>query len=726
ATQNLPADAVEKVQVFDKKSDLAEFSGIEDGQEEKTINLALKADKKAGYFGKVAAGYGTDQRFEHRGNVNRFSGKMQLSAIGMWNNTNKQGFSINDYINFMGGLQNMTSGNGGSISFNSDDAGLPLDFGGNNGIVNTGASGLNFNYDFNKKTQLRSSYIFSRIERNREQTLYRQNFLETGNFDFSQTGLAINRNYSHRLNLRLEHEIDSFSNLILQTTLGQNDARVADDQTTQTFDSSQLLENDSEQTYLQNRDNLDWRTNLTYRRRFRKKGRVLVAGLSLRTLQNQADAELAALNRFYAIDGVQINAIDSLQQEQEQSDDQLEYGADVSYTEPLGKGHYLGWTYAWQSTHNDLDKAFFDTGLGQKTLNTSLSNGFERQYRYQRGGINFRLNRKRFNWNMAWQIQHATLTGIFTQQDQRIQRSFVNWLPSFSGNLDFAASRNLTFSYRTSVQEPTLTQLQPIVDNSNPLRIYVGNPDLRPEYQHNLNLRFLSFDQFSFTNIFASLRARYTRNRITNARSVDDRFRQTVRPVNVKDDLLLDGNISFGTPIRAIKSRINIELKQGYNQARVVLNDQEEQSKLWSTGFNFSIENRKKEVVDLVLGMRWSFNQNRYSISQTLNQSYFNHTYYLDLNVTLGGGWTLSSSLDYAIYSAEQFGDRQTIPIWKAEVSKLLFRDRLELRVSAFDLLNKNVGLDRRSAWNYIEEERVRSLERYFLLSMVYSLSGFK
>src|SRR5205085_275873 len=156
ATRNLPADAVDKVQVFDRKSEQSQFTGIDDGQREKTINLELKEEKRNGAFGTMMAGYGTNDRYTGKANINRFSKGKQLSFLGMGNNVNEQGFSINDYMNFTGGSQQMMSGGGGSmqLTFDGNNAGgVPLNFGGRqNGIITNYAGGLNFNQVVSKKT----------------------------------------------------------------------------------------------------------------------------------------------------------------------------------------------------------------------------------------------------------------------------------------------------------------------------------------------------------------------------------------------------------------------------------------------------------------------------------------------------------------------------------------------------------------------------------------------
>lgn len=174
ATKNLPADAVDKVQVFDRKSDFAEFSGIDDGNEQKTINLQLKDDKKKGYFGNITAGYGTEDRYAGKFNVNRFGKKMQTSVIGMANNINEQGFSFNDYINFMGGIGNLIAGGGGAVRLNSSDIGIPLGMN-QNGITTTWAGGANLSYKLSKKTKLNGSYFYNNMSNVNKRTVSQQN-----------------------------------------------------------------------------------------------------------------------------------------------------------------------------------------------------------------------------------------------------------------------------------------------------------------------------------------------------------------------------------------------------------------------------------------------------------------------------------------------------------------------------------------------------------------------
>lgn len=726
ATKNLPADAVDKVQVFDKKSDMAEFSGIDDGQREKTINLELKDGKKKGYFGNVEGGYGTDDRYKGKFNLNRFSKKMQFSAIGMLNNINEQGFSLNEYMNFMGGLQNMMSGGSGrmELSFNSNDMGLPLNFGQPNGIATTTAGGMNMNYEFSDKTELNGSYFYNQIKNEIDRDVFRQNLAEFGAFNSTENAEQLSENKNHRLNLTLKHEIDSFQNIQLRASGGFNDAALNNVGLTETYNSGNILENSGFRDYNSLGDNWNMTSNLLYRRRFYKKGRVFTASVDFGKRDDEQNANLESVNSF-PLEG----QVDSVMQRQFQTNDQTNYSGRISYTEPLGGGKYLGINYSRSNFKNDLVKDFYDIlnpATRQEILNENLSNKYKRDYTYDRGGLTFQYNKKKFNFSSGVSVQHSQLDGALQGANDPIQKDFTNILPSLRWNYDFKSTRNLSFRYETSVREPSVEQLQPIADNSDPLNVYMGNPELRPEYTHGFNIHFMDYDQFNFRSIFGRFSFDYTTDKITNKRTIDQSFRQTIQSINVENDMRFNGYVGFGTPLRFMKSRIDISGNMLYNRGILFVNDIENTTERLNSGLEVTLDNRKKEVIDIAIGASYNFSQTKYSESTAQNQDYLNRTYFADLTLNLGKKWSLSSFFDYSIYSGESFGSEQTIPLWEASVTHYFLKNRKgRLILSAFDLLNQNIGINRTSNLNYIEESRVQSLGRYFLLTFAYSISGF-
>ncbi|MEO1258769.1 MAG: TonB-dependent receptor [Bacteroidota bacterium] len=746
ATKNLPANAVDKVQVYDKKSDMAEFTGIEDGRDAKTINLELKDGKKNGYFGNASAGAGAMQtqedglaydRYEGKFNINRFSKKSQLSAIGMLNNINQQGFSFDEYIRFMGGLSSFMSGGGGGgggrmrLSFDPMSMGIPMQNGGlDQGFTTTSAIGLNLNHEFNKKTELNASYFYSDIENELDRIATKENIFGENNFTSEDKESRVSRNKNHRLNATLRHKIDSFQNIIIRANGGFNNARLASAGRGNTFGIDGLLQNESLRDYGANSDNFSFRSDFTYRRKFQKKGRAFFASVSLGREQEDRNGTLKADNLFY--ENEQIVGEENTDQNQVFNDDATTYGINFTYTEPIGKSkknksQYLAFTASRQNFNNKTRKEFFDQEIGGEVFNSELSNRYDREYIYDRGGLNLMVNRKKYNLTFGTEIQHSRLNGHLLDENMQVQNEFTFFLPSMYFNYDFGTAKQFNIEYITSVREPSLEQLQPLVDNSDPLNIYAGNPDLQPEYMHLLEGSFMLFDQFTFTSLFANISASYTEDRITNASSIDSLFRQFITPVNVAYDYNLRGGFQFSTPLRPVQTNIKLSYSTNWNRGILFINNIENEVARQRHSLRISLDNRKKNKIDFTVGGRTSFNKTDYSISEELNQNYIDGSFFTDLIVTPSDKWELSSSFDYTIYSEETFGESRSIPVWKASLTRYILKNkRGRLSLTAFDILNRNIGINRNSQLNYVQEERVQSLARHIMLNFAYSISGFK
>jgi len=732
ATKNLPADAVNKVQVYDKKSDRAEFTGIEDGRDEKTINLKLKDDKKQGYFGNATLGGGTENRYEGRFNVNRFGRRTQMSALGMANNTNQQGFSFEDYINFMGGLGNFMSGGGRGggvrISLNSEDVGGLADGNLQNGFTTTWAGGANLNTEFSKRTSLSVNYFYNRLQNEMARTASRENLLGSQNFGSEEAEDRLTRNANHRLNLTLKHKLDSFQNLTLRSRMTFNDALFSSLANSQTYDPEGAEQNRGLRDYDSDGQQLRGNASLVYRRRFGRKGRALVADASFNSGSDRRDGLLFSENIFFR------NSLpDTLpvRQRQAYDDDATNWGGSLSYTEPLGKRRYIEWTAEHQQYANRTVKDFYDrtsdTPTPGEVFNPLLSNRFRRGYRYDHAGMNYLLNRSKYNLTAGAAVQHSALEGELLSSETTLRRTFTRVLPAVFFNYDFKTGRDFGLEYSTALREPSLEQLQPVVDNSDPLSTYTGNPDLRPEYAHTLSTRFLNFDQFTMTSIFANLNATYVSDRITNASTVDSLFRRNLRPVNVAQDLTLNGYASFNTPLRFIKTNLSLNLNATYNRGILFVNEAENLTDRWVNSAEIRFDNRKKDWVDWSVGTSLSHNSTRYSVSTALDQAFVNQVYTGEVTVFPNKKWAVGTGLDYSIYSKEAFGERRAVPLWRASLTRYVLKNNKgQIKIAAFDLLNRNIGISRNSQLNYLEEVRIRNLGRYVMASFAYSLAGFK
>ncbi|MEM8565393.1 MAG: TonB-dependent receptor [Bacteroidota bacterium] len=723
ATKNLPADVVNKVQVYDKLSEMAEFTGVDDGQRNKTINLDLKEDKKKGYFGKLTGGYGTDERYNLKGNVNRFTKKMQLSALGASNNTNEQNFTFQDYMSFNGGLSNMLSnvGNGGGMSFGQGFPGQGVQ---QQGINTTHSGGINFNYDFTKNTELSLNYFYNGVTNRLLRETSRINFLNDEVFNSGDTVSSKTRNYDHRANFKLKHTLKKGEDLTFRGNLGFNNSEANSNSFSETFNPEGDLQNSRLTSNSSERDGINLTTSILYRKRFKKEGRSFTARLNSGFNSNNGLSLLRSNNIFFTNGSVVEELIN---QQQDNDNEGYNYQGALTYTEPLGNGKFLQLNYERQNFDDEQITEFFDIqDNGDLLPNNELTTAFTRDYVYDRPGASLLVTKKKFNLNVGAKAQNSELQGTITGSDEQITRSFQNLLPSLSAKYSFASSNRISFQYSTSVREPSLRQLQPIVDNSNPFVIYQGNPGLRAEYSHNGRLNYTLFDNFSFTSLFVTLRARITENKITNATRIDDLLRQQITPVNIGEEYQTTGYLSFSTPLKFIGSKINITANTFYNRSELFVNDQENRVERSINSVNISLENRKKSIFDLKVGGKLEFNNTKYSENTELDQEFINKTLYSDLSIDFLKTWNFSSTIDYRIFEGDVFNDDLSFPLWRAELSNSFGKlKRLTTKLSVFDILNQNTGINRNSAFNFIQDQRVNVLSRYFMFSVTYSLSKF-
>lgn len=729
ATKNLPADAVDKVQVFDKKSDQATFSGIDDGQREKTINLELKEDRKNGFFGYATAGGGTDERYEGRLSLNKFDPKQQFGLLAAANNINQQAFSIQDYLSFSGEMQRMMAGGGGSmrLEFNSDseDGGtIPFGFNNNNGLTTTWSGGVNLNRTFGKNTELNANYFYNQLDNETQRVTTTQNFLPEGAFTNRSNSLNHSQNDNHRLNLTLDTKIDSFNSVKLMTNLSYTETKTEVESASEALNGAKSL-NDGVRNSFSEGNSVNLNSSLLYRHKFAKKGRTLATTFSFGLNNGDREGELEAVNQYYDLLSGNLNRVDSILQNQEQQSDRMNYGVVASFTEPLGNRKYLEFNYAYRLNRSESNREVYDferENPNAPVFNPLLSNQFTSDFDYHRGGLNFRWNTKKSNFTAGVQAQQAQLSGELPLLDTKVNRSFFNWLPSVRWQYEFSRTRNLNFNYETSVREPSVTQLQPVADISDPLNIYQGNPNLDPEYAHQFRLHWMSFNPGTMTNFFSMLGFTYTQDKIQTAQTIDANFVRTNQPVNVENEYDLYATISYGMPIKAINTRLDASLNGNYNRGIFPVNGENNETQRISPSGELNLTYNYKELLEVTAGANASFNRTQYSLDPALNQEFVNQVYTAGFNLTLPLDFRVGSTFDYSIFG----GIEERIPLWSASISKYLLKNkRGELKLSVFDILNRNVGISRVAQNNYVQEERITSLGRYAMLSFTYNLQGF-
>jgi Outer membrane protein beta-barrel family/Carboxypeptidase regulatory-like domain len=733
ATKNLPADAIDKVQVYDKQSDQAQLTGFEDGNYEKTINLKLKKDKKKGVFGKVNAGAGNKERYEGKFNVNSFKGARQFSAIGMGNNTNAEGFSFMDILNFTGEMARMQrSGGGGNISINvsgDDAAAMGVGGGGrNNGINTAWGGGLNYNNIVGTKLDFQSNYFYNRYNPKQESHIQRQYFLPDSSYFYNQNSFSDNLSNSHRFNLNTLYQIDSMNSIRITPSFSYQKTNNRSQTDYQTLSEDKILTNEGFSNNTAATKGYNFRNDIIWRKKFARRGRTF--SLSLQTSLNESDGDgsLSSINKFYKLDGSLLKR-DTLNQQNTTKGDLRGYTARAVYTEPLWKRSLLEFSVGKSNTKSTSQKVTHDynkqNGKYDK-LNNFLTNDFENAYGYTTAGIRMRTQKKKYSYSFGANWQQAQLEGKITTgvKDSLISKTFRNILPNARVQYNISKFKNLSLSYATATNQPTMAQLQPVPDNSNSLNIKEGNPDLKQEFNHNIQANLNLMSPYKNKNLFMFLTMQTTQNKIVNYDTINQLGVKRTKPVNVNGVYNINSNISYSMPVRFLKGSVEISSNTGLLKTKQFINTVGNDIKTFSIGPDLRLDMNPTEKLNIAVGAGFNYNRTKYSLQNALNTDYLSQEYNASIDWEMPKGFFFATDFNYIINSQRASGFNVKVPLWNTSISKQMLKfNRGELKFAARDLLNKNIGISRNTNNNYIEDSRVLTLRQFFLLSFTYSLS---
>ena len=725
ATKNLPADAIDKIQVYDRKSDQAMFTGIDDGTEETAINLKVKKDRNQSNFGKLTGGAGTPSRFDAQGNWNRLNNDEQYSLIGTANNTNRQGFTNRDITNFSGGGGGRPGAGGGVI----------LNFGGgggtdNNaqGVATTLSGGGNYSNLFNdKKTNFNANFSVNDVERNNNSHSLTQNLTPGNIFNRSSSSRSVTRNQQQNYGSTIDQTVSESFSYKFTPSIGKQHGTSESYDTTETYlpDAFKTKTNATRSASTSITDATNAASNLLLRKKFAKKGRTISSTITNSYNESNATGTQYTDQFIYGNNGLLLK--DSiLDQHNIRKGNTLTYSANVVYTEPLGKRSLLELNAYLSQSIGKTSKKVYDKNTSSSLydqLNSRLTNEFNSDYIYSGGGMNFRTNQRKYNFSTGFSLQSARLTGENLSAHTKLNQVFQDILPSAMYQYNFSQTKNLNINYRTSTNQPSLTQLQPVLDQSNINRQTIGNPDLKRSYVHNLNIRFFSSKIISGRNFFALLNASTTNNSIVNYDSILPSRVTLSKPVNVNGAYRVNGTVNYGFSLKKIYSRINFGLNGGISNnisyANAILNTIVTKTAGPSVSYNFQLD----DVIDIDVSTRYLYSKTNNAINPALNTNYLTKVFSAEMNNYLPLNFLLNQSFTYTINSGRAEGYNTAIPIWNASFSKFFMKNKkAELRFSAFDLLNKNAGISRNVSQNQIVDQQYNVINQYFLVSFIYSL----
>ncbi len=715
ASKNLPVNMIDKLQVVDRKSDLARMTGVDDGEEETVINLTVKKGMKNGWFGNVEAGYGTQDRYNSNFNVNRFWNDNQITLLGNFNNVNQLGF---------------TDGNGSRFRR----------FGGSNGITTSQALGVNFNIGNKEILRVGGNLMYSHTDRNTINETEREYILSPQYASINK--YTRDKGHNFRGDFRVQWNPDSFNSLDFRPRFSYNinDSWSLDSTFTTSSDALRTAISRSFNDASSNGKSLEFGANLIYNHKFRaKRGRSFSVNVSYNHSNVREDEYSYSRNIFYLFND-STDIYDQYTDNHTWSDN---VGGRLTWTEPLGdsrNGRFIKFAYRASYRWNNADKLVYDATPGEydplggiidyvyENLNENLSNRFRNDYFNQDVRLSFQQITSKLNLEAGASFVPQMSRSLDLINDARNipERWVLNFAPFVNYRHRFSKSRSLNVRYNGRSAQPSISQLQPVPDMSNPMNIVYGNPDLKPSFTHSMNLRFQDFNQQSQRSIMLMANASVMQNSIISIvqRNAETGAQETrYRNISGIWNAMLGNMISM--PFRNRYWQFSNNLFMNFSHGIGYTNGERNNSDAFrlnlSPGISFRPENLEFDLRPRY-GLQTTHNSVNVKSNQTVH-SYggsFSAYYRTPINIILASDVSFTATQGYSA------GLDRNEWLWNASISYEALRDRsLTFAAKAYDILDQRNSIGRTSSANYIDDVVNNTLSRYIMFSVGYRFNTF-
>jgi hypothetical protein len=742
--RNLPAEVIDKIQVFDKLSDQAQLTGFDDGNTTKSINIVTKADMRTGNFGRIYAGYGTDDRYSGGGNVSFFNNARRISLLGLFNNVNQQNFSSQDLIGATsggggrGGGGRRGGGGGGNFRGGSSNNFM---VGPQSGIAKTNAFGINYSDAWGKKIDVTGSYFFNNSNRTNNQTINQQNFITKDSSQYyDENTISDTKNYNNRVNFRLTYRIDSNNTIIVTSNLN-----FQKNNSVNFVNGSNFLDESKQNVLSKTGNDVNSNTNgnslsnmLLFRHALAKRGRSISLGIYQSSNNRNGQNFLDAYNTYYK----PTLKEDTVQQLSDQKSNTNQYRFSLEYTEPLTPKTQMQINYSpsFQTSKADQETSNFDDGSGKYALlDTSLSNKFNNTYNTQNAGITFRHGDRNnmIAAGVSYQYSELKSDQVFPQTSH-IDNTYSNFLGNVFSKFKLSSQSNLRVIYRGSVSPPSVTQLQNVINNTNQFFYTTGNPDLQQQYTNNLITRYTYTNSGKSESFFANIFLQNINNYVTNATytaSKDSALSNSVtlfkgsqlsKPVNMNGYINARSFFTFGMPIKFLKSNLNLNAGLGYAKQPGLLNNVENISNSYNYNLGAVVASNISEYIDFNLSYAANINTVKNTIQPNLNNNYFTQSIGVNANFLTKKGLFFQNDLSNESYKGLTDGFNQNYWLWNMAIGQKFLKNQMgELKLSVFDLLKQNKSITRNVTESYVQDQTNQVLQQYFMLTFTYKLKTF-
>ena len=728
ATKNIQAEAIASVQVYDKKSDQATFTGIDDGKKTKTINLKMKDDKKHGYFGKVDLAGGLQDRWNNSAMYNRFRSKQKISAFGIMSSTGKTGLDWDERGKY-------GSGDGGpeynedlgyfSWSDNQDELNNASFYG--EGLPKSWSGGLNYSNKYHDdKQSLNGSYRYNKLSTEGSGSNFNQMITGQTVFTSRDSGATFSTKDRHTANGTFDWAIDSLTSIKVKANgfVGSNNSYR--NNSSITTNEKGIVSNSQVRNASTKGDNQRIGSSLLLRRKFKKIGRTISLNLDQQYDASNTDGYLYS-NVFTLGSGNTLtqNLVD---QKKQYDNNTLAFSGKLTYTEPLAKKWFIQFNYAFRNTSNNAEKLTYNKDINGKYAN--LSDTFSNHYQFDvsshSGGSSIRFNGKKLGLNFGSDMAftHFNQQDLFTTV--QTSRNYVNFFPRASINYKFNQAQGFNFSYTGRTQQPTINQIQPVRDNTNPLNIMIGNASLKQQFNHSIDFWGNSNKVVQERYLYLYGGGSIQQNAIVSNITINDTSGKTVSQY-----INADGNYNFymgsGYNIKLKKWDMNLDFSPGLNGYRYnsFVNMIKNTVVNFAPSLRLGAYKRKEKKYEISYNVSTNYNFSKTVVTSTTETRYWTMEHNFNVNLQLPLRTEINSDLNVNIREkTAQFTRNNNVYLWNAYIGKKLFKnDKGMVKLIAHDILNQNIGYSRDVTSNQISERNYQTITRYFLLSFVWNFS---
>lgn len=691
ALQNLSADAIESIEIIDESSDDSRVSGIKDGEKSKIINLVLKPGKKFGYFGKAGAGYGTKDRYSTNLDLNSFTKKTQIAVFGKLNNINDTGATIFDRE----GAKSSTS----------------------NGYITTGTAGANFNYEIEPDYNFNVDYYYGYSDNKQASKTNRTEFTNKGSFDSKIDNVSKEISNNNNVNFSLRDRSKKNAYLLLRGNF-KSDNRIADGVSKTIYYNDDGTEDTSSDRITNSEDNRNnGELKFSYRRKLDDNGRNIRFGSGI-SFNNYYDQNFQQSVNEYNLSNPEDYEKSNEVITRDDKNKGLKYNWSIRYTEPIIEHHYLNFTSSINNEVRDLDlvQTKFENDIEKPSFD-HIQNYKKEQYDNE---IGYLYSKSKFQLSLSGNYD-LSKQHLVVDEKNVLNKSYSSLLPKAYLNYEIKKGKELKVFYNKTIVLPTINQISPIINDFNPLRVSVGNPNLKASETQNLNARFFSNSFKNGNSFFAYLKYFKTSNAIVSKVYYDENRVRYATFDNYGNNSNLSGDMHFSRKINKINLRYSVRLNGSMYNRTTILSDQYNKIDSKTTGGGLSFSNINKNIIDATVGAKLNYTKSTYSVQNTENNN-LEQSYYAKLDYDISNSLNFNSQFNYTLYSDSNF-DSQAIPIWNAAIEYVFMKGkRGNLKVQVFDILNKDVGVNIRSTPDFYEETFQKNLGTYAMLSFNYSI----